>query len=78
MATSKSSKAFNSYNPVNGEAIGTYPIHSAKAVAEVVAHARYASTPWASLGFPGRKKTLLAWSNYIINNIDQIAALVSL
>jgi aldehyde dehydrogenase (NAD+) len=79
MATSsRSSKAFNSYNPVTGEPIGTYPILSAKEVAGIVGHARHASSAWVALGFPGRKKVLLAWSTYIINNIDQIAALVSL
>jgi aldehyde dehydrogenase (NAD+) len=78
MATSKTSKAFNSYNPVTGEAVGTYPIHSAKAVAAIVDHARHASTSWVALGFSGRKKVLLAWSKYIINNVDRIAALVSL
>ena len=76
--TSRSTKAFNSYNPATGEPIGTYPIHSAKSVAEIVGHARHASTAWVALGFSGRKKVLLAWSNYIINNVDQIAALVSL
>ena len=79
MATSsRSSKAFNSYNPVTGEPIGTYPILSAKEVSGIVGHARHASSAWVALGFPGRKKVLLAWSTYIIKNIDQIAALVSL
>ena len=78
MATSRSTKAFNSYNPVTGEAVGTYPIYSSKEVVQSVAHARHASTAWVALGFAGRKKVLLAWSNYIINNVDQIAALVSL
>ena len=68
MATSKTAKAFNSFNPVNGEVVGTYPINSAKAVAEIVAHARSASNPWSALGFSGRKKVLLAWSSYIIKN----------
>ena len=79
MATiSRPSKAFNSHNPVTGEPVGTYPIHTAKVVAEIVEHARIASNDWVKLGFLGRKKVLLAWSNYIIKNVDQIAALVSL
>lgn len=36
------------------------------------------SESWIKLGFSGRKKTLLAWSNYIINNIDQISELITL
>ena len=78
MATSRTNKVFNSHNPVTGEPIGTYTIHSAKEVSETVDYARHASVAWVSLGFPGRKKVLLAWSTYIIKNIDQIAALVSL
>ena len=78
MATSRTNKVFNSHNPVTGEPIGTYTIHSAKEVSETVDYARQASVAWVSLGFPGRKKVLLAWSTYIIKNIDQIAALVSL
>ena len=78
MATSRSAKAFNSHNPVTGEPVGSFPIYSAKQVSEIVSHARHASTAWVNLGFPGRKKVLLSWSTYIINNIDQIATLVSL
>ena len=78
MATSHTNKVFNSHNPVTGEPIGTYTIHSAKEVSETVDYARHASVAWVSLGFPGRKRVLLAWSTYIIKNIDQIAALVSL
>ena len=76
--TSRSVKAFNSHNPVTGEPVGSYPIYSASMVAEVVEHARFASAAWVKLGFSGRKRVLLAWSTYIINNVDQIAALVSL
>ena len=73
-----SKKAFNSHNPATGEVIGTYPITSAKEVQQIVNDARAASIKWEKLGFSGRKKVLLAWSSYIINNIDQIAAIVSL
>jgi len=69
--------SFNSHNPVTGEIIGTYPIYSAKKVAEVVALSRLASTQWVQLGFSGRKKVLLAWSNHIINNVNQVAEIIS-
>jgi len=71
-------KTFNSYNPSNGEVVGRYPSMSAKEVAKIVAQAREASDGWIALGFSGRKKTLLAWSTYIINNVEQIADLISL
>ncbi len=71
-------KTFNSFNPASGEIIGRYPIFTAKEVAAVVTRAHEASNGWIELGFSGRKKVLLAWSRYIINNIDQIAQLISL
>ena len=71
-------KTFNSFNPSNGEVVGRYPILSAKEVSAVVAQAREASEPWVGLGFSGRKKILLSWSTYIINNIEQISDLISL
>jgi aldehyde dehydrogenase (NAD+) len=71
-------KSFNSYNPVNNKVIGTYPIQLDKEIDQVVASARVASSKWVNLGFSGRKKTLLAWSNYIIRNIEEVASLISL
>jgi aldehyde dehydrogenase (NAD+) len=71
-------KSFKSYNPVNNKVIGTYPIQLDKEIDQVVARARVVSSKWVNLGFNGRKKTLLAWSNYIIKNIEEIASLVSL
>ncbi|MEO0016029.1 MAG: hypothetical protein RL589_510, partial [Actinomycetota bacterium] len=72
------SKTFNSFNPSTGEVVGRYPIMTSKEVASVVEQAREAADGWVKLGFGGRKKTLLAWSSYIINNIEQIAQLISL
>jgi len=56
MATTPSTKVFNSHNPVTGEPVGTFPIYSAKEVSEIVDFARHASTAWVNLDFPGRKK----------------------
>ena len=71
-------KTFNSYNPTDGQILGRYPILSAKEVAQVVTKAREAFIGWDKLGFGGRKKTLLAWSSYISNHIEEIAHLISL
>ena len=71
-------KKFNSHNPATGEVAGTYPIYSAKEVVAAVERAREASIAWQRLGFSGRKKVLLAWGNFIINNIDQISSIISL
>jgi aldehyde dehydrogenase (NAD+) len=71
-------KSFKSYNPVNNKVIGTYPIQLDKEIDQVVARVRVVSSKWVNLGFNGRKKTLLAWSSYIIKNIEQVASIVSL
>ena len=72
------SKTFTSLNPSNGQIIGRYPVFTPKQVALAVGHARTASADWIALGFGGRKKVLLNWSNHIIENIEQIAQLISL
>jgi aldehyde dehydrogenase (NAD+) len=71
-------KSFKSYNPVNNKVIGMYPIQLDKEIDQVVARVRVVSSKWVNLGFNGRKKTLLAWSSYIIKNIEQVASIVSL
>jgi aldehyde dehydrogenase (NAD+) len=71
-------KSFKSYNPVTNKVIGTYPIQLDKEVDQIVARARDMSSKWVNLGFNGRKKTLLAWSNYVIRNIEEVASLISL
>ena len=71
-------KTFTSLNPSDGQVVGRYPIFTAKEVAHTVEQARAASDEWVKLGFSGRKKVLLKWSTFIINNVDQIAQLISL
>jgi aldehyde dehydrogenase (NAD+) len=71
-------KSFNSYNPVTNKIIGTYPIQLDREVDQVVAQARLVSSKWVDLGFNGRKKTLLAWSSYIIKNIEEVSSIISL
>jgi aldehyde dehydrogenase (NAD+) len=71
-------KTFTSTNPSNGQVVGRYPIFTAKEVAHAVEQARTASEEWIKLGFSGRKKVLLNWSTFIINNVEQISELISL
>jgi aldehyde dehydrogenase (NAD+) len=71
-------KSFNSYNPVTNKIIGTYPIQLDREVDQVVAQARLVCSKWVNLGFNGRKKTLLAWSSYIIKNIEEVSSIISL
>ena len=68
---------FDSHFPVTGEVVGTYPIFGADDVQVAVASARIVSPAWQRLGFNGRKRVLLAWSNLIINRVDEITELIS-
>ena len=69
---------FDSHNPVNNEVIASHLITDEAGVREAVATARAASQQWRDLGFKGRKKILLKWSTYLMENVDELAELVSL
>ena len=69
---------FDSLNPVTSEVIASHPIADENAVRGAVAAARIAATQWREIGFAGRKKVLLKWSTYLMDNVDELADLVSL
>ena len=69
---------FDSHNPVNNEVIASHLITDEAGVREAVATARAASQQWRDMGFKGRKKILLKWSTYLMDNVDELAELVSL
>lgn len=77
MALSKAA-TFDSHNPVNNEVIASYEIFGQEAVNAAVERARDASREWRDLGFKGRRKVLLKWSDDLLANIDALADLVSL
>lgn len=70
-------KSFTSNNPATGEAIATYPIFNEEQVAAAVTAARTASHDWRDAGFKGRRKVLLAWSKVILDQIEDLAELIS-
>jgi acyl-CoA reductase-like NAD-dependent aldehyde dehydrogenase len=69
---------FDSHNPVNNEVIASHLITDETGVREAVSTARAASQQWRDLGFKGRKKILLKWSTHLMDNVDELADLVSL
>ena len=77
MSLSKA-QTFDSLNPVNDEVIASHPITDEAGVRAAVASARAASVQWQEIGFSGRKKVLLKWSTYLMQNVDELAELVSL
>ena len=75
--TTFSNATFASHYPVTGEVIADYPIADREQVRASVAKARAASLAWQSLGFKGRRKILLQWSNLLISKLDEITEIVS-
>jgi acyl-CoA reductase-like NAD-dependent aldehyde dehydrogenase len=69
---------FNSHNPVNDEIIASHEIYSEAAVRAAVERARSAAQEWRELGFRGRRKVLLKWSDDLLANIDSLTSIVSL
>ena len=74
----KNSATFESLNPVNGEVVGKFPIHSEKEVYAAVTLATDAAVRWNDLGFKGRRKVLMAYSRLILREIDSLAEQVTL
>ncbi len=68
---------FESHDPVTGQVLGLYPVHTELDVLAAVQRASDASTSWKALGFSGRKRILLAWSKVLIDRIDECAGLIS-
>ena len=69
---------FESLNPVTGESIASHAIASQADVNEAVAAAREVFPYWQAMGFKGRKKALLQWNSYLLENIDDLVEIVSL
>ncbi len=76
MAETKSA-VFESHNPATGEVIKSYPQASEAEVRTAVTAARIASASWRNLGFRGRRKVLLKWSDYLLAHVDELTAIVS-
>lgn len=74
----KNSNTFDSLNPVNGEVVGSYPINNEKEVYAAVTLASDAAIRWNALGYKGRRKILLAYSRLMLQEIDSLAAIVTL
>lgn len=68
---------FDSLNPITGEVIATFPIHSEMEVHTQVDASLLASPLWQTLGYNGREEVLRAWSKEISGRSDELARLVA-
>jgi acyl-CoA reductase-like NAD-dependent aldehyde dehydrogenase len=69
-------ETFESLEPVTGNVVGTFPIHTAADVEAAVSRARAAASWWRDLGWSGRKDRLDAWKRLIVRRGDELAELV--
>jgi len=60
-------------NPGTGEVVGSVPVQTSEEVAAVVAELRRHQPGWESLGPDGRKKWLLAFQDWLIDNTERLA-----
>lgn len=65
-------QTFDVRHPVTGEVVGTFPVHDAAHVEQVVAQARAAQQWWAGLGFAGRRKRLARWTTWLARHCDEL------
>jgi acyl-CoA reductase-like NAD-dependent aldehyde dehydrogenase len=70
--------SFDSHNPVDNSVIASHSIVDEGGVRAAVATARAAAQQWRDLGFKGRRRALIKWSTYLMDNVDELAELVSL
>jgi acyl-CoA reductase-like NAD-dependent aldehyde dehydrogenase len=74
-ATDAPVETFDSYNPANGDLVGTHRVTSKAEVDAAVARAREAADWWGSLSFDERAECLLTWRSVITRRIAQLADL---
>ena len=63
-------------NPATGQKVGSVPNLRGEDVSAMAAELRAAQPAWEALGPAGRKKYLLAWLDWIVDNQDRILGLV--
>jgi len=66
-----------SFNPVTGELLGRWPLHSVKRLCEMVREARAVQPRWAGLSVKKRAAYFYAVRRYITENADQLAQTIA-
>ena len=73
----RSRNTFDSLDPRTGEIYDTFPLHSEEDVYTAVTVAHDAAHRWSALGFSGRKKVLLRYSDLLMDQIEELAQIVA-
>jgi aldehyde dehydrogenase (NAD+) len=65
-------ETFEVKNPVTGESVGSFPVHTADDIADLIAQGREAQKWWAAQRFEGRKKRMRAWVRWLARDCDTL------
>lgn len=75
-APSHARETFDSLNPVTGDVVATWPVHTPAEVDDVVVRARTAAAWWSALTFDERDAVLTTWAGVMTRRIAQLADVV--
>lgn len=68
---------FVSVNPATGRRLASYPAHGARAIAQAIARAAQAQSPWRALSPKQRARQLRALAGELVSRRDDLAALAT-
>lgn len=60
------------HNPADGKVAGTVPVDGPDVVAEKARQLRAAQPEWEALGPRGRKKWMMRWQDWVLDNTDRL------
>lgn len=75
-ATRETARTFVSLNPVNGDVVGTHPLHGVDEVRATVDRAHAEADWWSGLSFGERQAHLLTWKGVIARRMSELAEVV--
>ncbi|WP_148614278.1 aldehyde dehydrogenase family protein [Nocardioides rubriscoriae] len=69
-------QTFDSLSPMNGDVVGTHPVHSAEDVSAAVLRAQQEAAWWSALSHDERAELLQKWKGVITRRLSQLAELM--
>ena len=64
------------HNPATGAVAGTVPIDDAETVAAKARELRLFQPEWEEIGARGRKKWMMAWQDWVLDNTDRLTEML--
>lgn len=64
------------HNPADGSVVGSVPVDTPEVVADKARRLRAAQTEWEAIGPRGRKKYMMRWQEWVLDNSDHLTAVL--